>query len=358
VRFIDGALYSRLDAGQLVKARSTRSRAKGEFELWLDSTGPYTLHAELPGLPRAESAPIEPSFEEPVEGIELAVPLPTTLVGSVLTADSVSPAGTIVGITRGDGHVLYALAADDGSFRFEGLTPGEWQIARCEAEDQQWMRSERNWPAPEVSELPAGVTLAPGTTTRHDLDLSGEVPFNVRGTLLLDGAPAAGWKASVWTGTPAPQATLDEFGRFEVTARRSGRVTLWISRGSAEAGMLMRISQTLDTQPGTQGWFLDLPMGTVELEGLPSAAPPSRYQPVMPEYALLWKDEPAGIRCVLFFEADEEGALRGESVPAGHLSLRRRPGADDLQDPENWPVVTSLEVAHRGRAVYRHSGPH
>ena len=130
VYFIDDDLYSELDAGYEVRNRSTKTTEDGRFELHLVEEERYVLHAQVEGQARAESDWLEVRFDEPLE-VDLRLPESAALEGKVLTAEGVSPAGTIVAATRGRGHVHYVLAEGDGTYRFEGLNPGEWQVARA-----------------------------------------------------------------------------------------------------------------------------------------------------------------------------------------------------------------------------------
>ena len=341
-----------LDAGYEVRGRSTKTNDDGTFELFLREADRYMLHAQIEGHARAETGWIEVGFDEPLEDMELRLPENAVLEGRVLTAEGVSPAGTIVAATRGWGHAHYVLAAEDGRYRFEGLTAGDWQVARAKPDDQQWLRTERYWPDYEMKELPeADVTLRAGGVAYYDLDFRDEVPCRVEGALSLGGEPASGWQVRLWSGRSSPSAELDGFGRFTVSAPKSGESSLYLARGSYSTDR-ESLSVTIHTVPGVQPWSLDLPIGTLELFDLPAGEVPKDMEDFMPEYALVWKE--GDLYWSQTFEARAPGVLYRVHPPVGSVTLRRQASTRQGYDPSSWPIVETLAITENGTSTYRH----
>lgn len=352
VRYTDRGLFSALDPTTGGRAPLAVLDENGAFELPLQEAGTYTLHAEAEGRARAESAPLEVTIGEPVMGVELEFPEPAALIGDVLTAEGVSPAGTIVGITRGDGHVLFQAVAEDGGFRFETLAPGPWQVLRCRVEDQEWMRMERSWPEYDRTDLPVDVELAPGATTRYDIDLRDELPCTVEGTLSLGREPASGWYAILWVkGRGSERSATDSSGRFTVHAKASGEGILYLDSAASQDGEIF-LRQNLSLSPGENRWDLDLEVGSIELNGLLRGETPLDVEGFLWEYALLWRDEHARLHWQMGFDPGDGGRFVAEHVPAGRVELRRQEeiGGDFI--PESWPVLATIEVCAGERAAF------
>ena len=125
--------------------------------------------------------PVRPTLEEIDEAFAAAEPpaVPATtattavITGRVLAADSGAPIeGAILDY---DGRKPFAKSGADGSFRLEGVPPGEWSIAA--------------WP-PEHAMASRDVVVAAGES--KSLDLFVRPGAAVEGKVLVDGAPAAG----------------------------------------------------------------------------------------------------------------------------------------------------------------------
>ena len=311
--------------------------ADGYFEIPRVSRMPVTLHAEAPGFARAQSEALDAPLVESIEGVVLELPRPATLFGRVLVAAGVDVQGTIVGITRGDGHVQTKAVGADGVFRFERLPPGCYQVKRCMPEHQGDMRGRRLWPANDVDELPCDVEVAAGEAVELDLDLTSELPCSVVGSLTIDGEPAESWQISMWCEGQILEARTDATGRFELACRKAGEAYLTLTSGSVDPQVLLREPLTL--VPGANAWDRSLTTGTVELGGLPAAEPSD--PPGIPGFALAWFAEGSKLSWMVMFDGDAEGARTIDGVPVGPVELRE--AARCLE-------VRPLDLAGRRRA--------
>jgi hypothetical protein len=110
----------------------TTSAADGSFALSLESKQAVYLRATSAGFAAALGGPIGPEGRE--QEIVLELTLGGAIEGRVRAKDGSTLAGSIVGVTNGDGHPRTMRSGHDGLFRFEGLTPGDWLVLACEAE--------------------------------------------------------------------------------------------------------------------------------------------------------------------------------------------------------------------------------
>src|SRR5690606_27515975 len=115
------------------------------------------------------------------------------LEGRVLPPPGRSAAGTIVGISRGDGYARTVRVGADGRFLFDRLIPGRYHVVRHDRElrsgPPRSFGTFGTFGTSGIGELPWSCEVFDGRTTRHDLDLSTCV---VRGRLLCgaDGSAA------------------------------------------------------------------------------------------------------------------------------------------------------------------------
>jgi RNA polymerase sigma-70 factor (ECF subfamily) len=314
--------------------------ADGCFAMPIVLAGRFVLHAQAPGLARAESAMLELHPEQAREGIELQLVPPAVLKGRVVGALGVDVQGTIVGATCGDGHVHTCIADAEGRYELTGLAPGSWQVRRCEAADQQWLREARTWPSPDAEAVIADVELRSGETTVFDLDLRASAPAQLRGLVLLGGRAASGWNVAVWREGSFVGTRTGPDGTFTLTVPISGAASILLSTSDAGAGQLS-VSQPLTLSVGDNEWRCELPVGSLALSDLP-ASERARDSDSPVRYALVWPDLGAGRRASFTFEPDAAAGFLG-SVPAGRVEVRRR-GTSHNREPASWPLLATVAV--------------
>ncbi len=327
-----GGLYTRIE-GRSVRGMAQTDEA-GHFEIPIQQANTsYTLHAEAPGYARAESEPIPVGAGESVSGILLELPAPATLAGRALVSPGVESRGIIVAATRGDGHAELAVTAEDGSFRFEGLAPGGWQLARVKASERRWIESDRTWPENDIDELPIHVVLTSGITTHFDLDLTHEFQATLRGHLAIGGAPAAAWR--LWMEdlqNESSRTTLDDAGRFQLQVLSTGSTRLFFTSPQLSAGTLtLRAKVTLEA--GENVWNLDAAAGELSIDGL---LPTGDIGGDMPQhgYELRWEAGEDGGQWRLAFDPDPNGGLHATGLPVGSVTLVRRVATDYRGHPQ------------------------
>jgi RNA polymerase sigma factor (sigma-70 family) len=151
----------------------TTSDAAGRFELSCDVDSEVVLRANATGFAPGELAHLDPT-EDP-DDLVLELTRGGTLEGRVLVDEGQSAEGIIVGINRGDVEPRTLRSGPGGAYRFDGLTPGKWQVLACERELQAGsvtiMSLSNDDASSEPRELEWSCDVQAGRTTLHDLDL-------------------------------------------------------------------------------------------------------------------------------------------------------------------------------------------
>lgn len=295
---------------------TVRSDAEGRFELTVREPGSYALVSEAEGLATTELSPIEIVPETGVDGLEVAMAHGGAIEGRVLVPSGRDPAGTIVGISRGDGYPQTARTNADGTFRFERLAPGRWNVTRAAREVRTRGESSMWSLATDASEAPWNCTVAEGRTTRFDLDLRNEQACAVAAKVAFGDRPVEGWTLSIETSehSETTGAGLDEHGRARVEISRPGTYTLALR--TAGAGFDARFNHRTELARGETGWNLDVTVGGIE--GRVRAGTNERLVHLLYQAQL-----PGGVQFDAWVTADRDGRFRLPFAPAGKGSIFR-----------------------------------
>lgn len=308
--------------------------ADGRFRMTPRRSGRFFLRAEKEGLAAGELGPLELGPEAGASGLELRLTRGGAIEGRVITADGSSPAGTVVGISRADGHPRTRRVGPDGRYRFDGLMPGRWIVRRAEKEISPLVTNTEVRPG-NPRPLPWSCTVSEGQTTHHDLDLSGrDAAASVSGRLAFDGQPARGWRVRlVPAGTvlvrgDAPKARTGDQGRFHITAPGPGVFLLLANRAGPDG--MRSLVKRLELVRGANPWSLDVPTGR-----LAGTLPAEAAEGCAHVLAI-----PGGGILVTMLKPGPQGRLEPVRVPAGTGKLLSARKLMMTQDPE---AVLDLE---------------
>lgn len=145
----------------------TTTDAEGRFELPFSGDEPQWIRAVAPGFAPSELGPLVPDEST---ALEFALVRGGVIEGVVLLPGGVDAEGTILGLSRGDGFGRSYRAGPGGRYRFEGLTPGPWQVLELDREVDPQTGGTVRMRSSEPIEWSCEVR--DGRTTRFDLDLS------------------------------------------------------------------------------------------------------------------------------------------------------------------------------------------
>ena len=300
----------------------TRSDAEGRFVLRARARGEFVVRAEAEDLAAADVGPFPFDPSQARSDLELALTQGGAIAGRVLMPAGREAAGVIVAVNRGDAHARTVRSGADGRFRFDGLTPGRWYVARGALEiDAKGGGGTAYEPSGRV-EIPFNCTVEDRHTTQCNVDLRGWEPCVLRGELRANGAPAALWTLEVWpAGKSAvvgdlPRTSTDAEGRFRIDIDEPARVRLdfQLPREGTASGSL---SLEVELHSGENPWKADLDLG--RLEGTIAAGAGE---------GTLYYESAAGVQpwCRLPFAPDGTGRFALPFVPAGRGVIKRWQG--------------------------------
>ncbi|HEX6882111.1 MAG TPA: sigma-70 family RNA polymerase sigma factor [Planctomycetota bacterium] len=322
----------------------TRTDSDGRFTLHLRRAGTYLVRAEAEGWAARESEllALDPTVGR--DGLELVLGPGGVLEGRVRLAPGRDPAGVIVAVNRGDARPRTVRSGPDGSFRFEGLMAGPWQLLRGPQEVTPGPGGSSFSSASTLTVIAFNCTIRDGETTRMDLDLTDFEPCTLRGTLLVNGAPARDWGATAWpgakesmVGTPPSTAVAGD-GSFTLVVDEAGPLRLSFT-APAELGGAGRIDARLEVRPGANDWRADFAMGRLSGRFLSGAPDDGR--------ALFYvSGEGVEPSCWLPLEPDAEGRFAVPFAPAGQGSIRAMEGFGG-----EWLTLLQTDVPRGGERV-------
>ncbi len=311
--------------------------ADGRFLLGLSSDAEFVLRAEAPGFAAAEWGP----FHGPQAEIEVVLGRGGAIEGRVLVARGEDPTGTIVGIHCGDGAPRTRRVGPDGRFRFEGLTPGPWEVRRCEQEDTPGSVSTHHSANRDDEPWPWVCDVYAGETTFQDVDLRAGETCVLVGTLALGGESPHGWVASLWrrftwgeqVRAGAPTCALAEDGGFRLEIEQPGAYTLRLE----EAASGRSLTAPIKLATGERAWRFDYPVA--ELAG--TGAHPVAGAELDYDHAFVVRASGVTLRVPLPAAAD--GTFHARGVPAlpGHV-VRWSPEVG-ASSPEGWDELVPVE---------------
>ena len=344
---IDG-FHSRLEKDV---ADETVCDEDGEFLLTARRASDYVVRAERDGYAPAESDTITVRRDLGAPQIELELSSGGVIEGRVRRADGADPAGTILGLTRGDGLGRTVRAGLQGRYRIERLTPGPWWLE---------VRSEELIPGNSTTIMNTGgkprgpgeptCLVFEGETTWHDLELGGAALCALEGCLRVDAAPAQAWEVRLipherpFFEDESNGIGLDVDGCFRVETEQPGTYWLVLSGAFEQHGDQVLVD-VVELGPGVERWEHGFSTGTLVVDG--AAAWTGEEVPVCVHH---W-DGPGELFALTVISGDETGVARVPSIPAGPARLVR-PDAENFEFAK-WPTLLEVEVPAGGEARVR-----
>lgn len=319
---------------------SATTDGEGRYEITLRRSGRFVARVTKEGLAPADSSLFDFDTALGRGGVDVSMQ-PGGAIEGVVGGDS--PAGTIVGISRGDGFPVSQRVGPDGRFRFEGLTPGPWEVRRI---DEDIIEGNSSTTFDDGTFTPRwSCTVAAGATTSYDLGAASDLRASLDVWVVVDGRPAVGWAVALIDGA----GSLQRSGGVVLTGER-GRVTV----EADEAGVyrvLVRAPQSdltlirdVELHAGSNAVEIDLQLGAVTVSNVPQ---PDDDRPL--GMALVWFGDD-GWTALVPIDASEDGVAELTQVPAGTGRVARFDPGNASPDMGSWPVVTEFDVPVGGSA--------
>ena len=249
-----------------------------------------------------------------------------SIQGYVLRTDGRSTGGTIVVANRGDGFAVTTRVAADGSYEFEQLTPGKYQVQRTGSDLSPGGSSSRNSLGRPIRQLSEpNCTVVVGDVTRCDLGARYIYDAKLIAHIDIPGWSLAGQRVAIefadvkegQHSTEEWHARVGDDGRFVVPLLPSGAIRLRIANGRR------MIEAKLNLRPGENRFELAVEAKMVTLRDLPAAGPSGEPAMVIAS----WTKGATTIHLPVVVGADGTATV---SLPKGKVSLKRMPTADDL----------------------------
>jgi len=344
--YLVNGFLSRFERGAVSEAQCD---ADGAFLLTVRHPGAYAVRAERAGHAPAESAVVSVGPDLHADDVELVFGLGGTLEGRVRRSDGSDPAGTILGVSRGDGFPRTLRVGPEGTFRLERLTPGPWWIDVRSEELDPGTTTTLNRGRKRKSVDPT-CHVVEGQTTWHEVEINAAPTCIVEGCLRVDGAPAQAWMVRLvphevpFFQDESEGKPFDIEGCFRIDAKKAGTYWLVLTGAHEQYGDHVLVD-VLELAPGVARWEKSIRTGTLVVDG--SAEWTGKDVPVS---AYHWEggDKLFGLTIIA---ATEEGVARVPSVPAGKGRIVR-PDATNF-DFAKWPTLIEVEVPAGGEVRVR-----
>jgi hypothetical protein len=289
----------------------------------------WYVHAAADGAATLTS---DPHAFEPTRDVELDLTLPRggSVAGRLVLANGASPAGWTARASDALASIAEAPVALDGTFVFEDLHEGGWQVRVFEPGQRYYPGSMLTSRTPEPD-----VEVVAGRTVEYVHATGARASASLHGRLWIDGAPAGPWLVSVHTATPqeaitSHETTLDPDGRFEVELEPGLSTSVAIYRMAGE----LSVTAEPSILAGQNEWAFDLV--TARLEGTLDLAEPKGWGGSGPIY----ESEQGGVTLRTSLAVGEDGRFGPALVPAGRGRLLGP--RTDFRTPS--PVLAELDL--------------
>ncbi len=345
--YLVNGFHSRFQGGAVNEAVCD---ADGAFLLTVRHPGAYVVRAERSGHAPAESPVVGVGPDLHAEDVELALGPGGTIEGRVRRTDGTDAAGTILGLSRGDGFGRTLRVGPEGTFRIEHLTPGPWWID---------VRSEELDPGTTTTldrgrrrEGPGDPTchVVEGQTTWHEFEIDAAPACVLEGCLRVDGEPAKAWQVRlvphemVIFQDESEGKPFDIGGCFRIDAKKAGTYWLVLTGAFEQYGDQVLVD-VIELAPGVARWEKSIRTGALVVDG--AAEWSGKDVPVSAYY---WEGG-GKLFGLTIIAANKEGVARVPSVPAGKGRIVR-PDATNF-DFAKWPTLIELEVPSGGEVRVR-----
>ena len=239
--------------------RTARADSQGRFEINGLSGGKYRFTARHPDLAKASSKELEIAVDQPTEGITIELDSGGTIVGRVTGAGRVPLRDALVVAASIQAGAFKSASTDDtGSYRIEGLTPGQYIVFKSRIDERA-----QNIGYDLLGNMRLKtVTVRRGGETRLDIQDESEGSVRVFGTVRDNGEPvkramvtALGTDREGLFGMGIRAQPTDEKGNYELVGLTPGSYFFQVTRF---AGRPQQANLSVDVPEGMRDLRVDL----------------------------------------------------------------------------------------------------
>jgi RNA polymerase sigma-70 factor (ECF subfamily) len=296
----------------------------------VDPRQPWFVHAAVDGHATVTSGPhvFDPAHEV---SLDLQLPRGGAVAGELVLDGAGSVHGWTARASDGLAEVVHTLVGEDGTFRFERLHAGPWQVRVFEPGERLGARAETR-----TERIPiADVHVIAGETVEYEHRAAATEHAQLTGRLTIDGAPPGALVVAVHpTDMQGTRRTaLDPDGNFEIAVFPGQESALWIT--GTYLGAPFSLNTRFHVAPGDNNWSFALETARLEVRVDPTGIPAS------PTLRAVYVAERGPVTVRVTFEPREAGHYGPYCVPAG----RGRLDAPTSDDGATAPVWAELDLA-------------
>ncbi len=246
-----------------IDGRDATTDGSGKFVASLHNDGWHTIAVEAQGLPLTVFGPFEWSRPDGATGVELELQEGGAIEGRVLVAPGAAVAGRLIGVCNGWSFLRSAPVDADGSFRIDGLAPGDYQVRALVRPVSSLQALSIFRTLGDVQEVVSDCVVRSGKTTHVVLDLTEEGSVRLLGRFGWEDGTRTRYGA-VQLAEPGSRDALASMnlatdGRFEFALSTGGPLTIHVF---ADNG---RFRQDFDLVRGDNAWEAIVPFGQARL---------------------------------------------------------------------------------------------
>jgi RNA polymerase sigma-70 factor (ECF subfamily) len=276
----------------------------------VDPRQPWFVHAATEGHATVTCGP---HVFDPAREVSLDMQLPPSgsIDGRLILNGGESAHGWTVHASDGLAEVVHTVVGEDGTFRFERLHAGPWQVRVFEPGERFSARAETR-----TERMPiADVQVVAGETVEYEHRAEAYESAWLTGRLTIDRASPGDFVVTnhSLTRRGTRRAAVDPDGRFEIEVFPGQESALWIT--GTHRGAPVAVVADIEVAPGDNELSFDFETARLEVRVDPTGIPAS------PGLRAVYVAERGPVTVRVTFEPSEPGHYGPFFVPAGRGRL-------------------------------------
>ena len=297
-----------------------------------------------PGWAPSLVGPVAIEHTHGFEDLELELTAGGAIEGRVLVPRGTNPSGWIIGASCGDPYGRKVVVGTDGRYRFDGLTPGPWNVTRLTTDtDVATIQSSR-----ETVYWESNCEVVAGRTTEFDLDFTALAECSLEGRLRVGDGEMRGWTASLKVGGngPVDAEQVDEIpvagdGSFTLVADAPGPYYLLFEHAEGEQRDVLVLAD-LTLVEGLTTWEHEVEVGTVS----------GTLELSSDEGLALVEVTRSEVTVLALLQPNGSGGYSTGHAPVGLATVRFSPMPPTDRDPRRWKSLGEVRVRKNAEAGF------